>query len=207
MLHTLFFLLGAIALFPQALAHWSCSALSDTTIVPSIAYAEAQLGSASYIQGHLAEPWPLIKSPNGRRLRVVRYCYADKATRDLLHCKKVMPALLLWAKGLGVPASAQKGHSVGWLEASNGETDPKLRKIEYCFVDYGIPGLGLSNIWNKAVDEDTLVIYSDPGSSSSSATVGYNNFREDKHVMTVGSESTVAVVAHEVSPHLSRSLP
>jgi hypothetical protein len=171
-------------------------------MVPNIALAEAQYGSASYIQGNLAEPWPIVTHPDdGRRLRTVRYCFADQKARDLLWCR-VMRAFSLWAKGLGAPASAATGHSVGWEEAHDGNPDRRLRQRQFCYRDLSF--IGLDRVWNDAVKEDTLVIYAVTDSSVSSATVGYNSFDGAKHTMTLGSHASIPVIAHEVRCDNSR---
>lgn len=178
---------------------WSCSVPSNATLVPNIALAEAQYGSASYIHGGLVEPWPAFTNRDGRRLRGVRYCFETKETKDDLRCQ-FWKALGLWMSALGGPKE-ENGHSLTWNEANNGAADMKSYETFYCYKDMQHIGLGL--VWNSKVADDTLVIRVMPESSQSSATVGYKGINEGRHphALNIGGQASVAVIAHEVSDH------
>ena len=135
MSHNIVLLLFGLSFLPSALAKnsWSCSVASNTSLVPNIALAEAQYGSASYLHGDLAEPWPLYTTRDGRKFRGVRYCFENKQAKAALSCKW-WEALGIWIRLLGRPGEAS-GHSLAWQEANNGETDPKLRETYYCYSD------------------------------------------------------------------------
>lgn len=148
----LFSCLWLLTLLPPTITVFHCSTPSDTIMSHNMSSAEQiQKRSASRFKAKLAIPWPLV-TRNGRRLRVVKYCYADKYTRDLFDCPKVQDAFTLWADRLGYPAGQATGHSLSWDEADDRNPDPSKRRIEYCFQ----PELsGGKAVWNDKVDKDT----------------------------------------------------
>lgn len=169
-------------------------------MVPNIALAQPQYGSASFIKADLAEPWPVLQS-RGRQLRVVRYCFETEEARNLLNCK-IQDALSLWSRGLGYPGN---GHSLAWLEVNGGKTADPPFKYHLCYHDMGYLGLGLK--WNDKVKDDTLVIRHVGDTSESLATVGYKgiNKGEHPHSLALGTHASIPVVAHEVR-HTIKSL-
>ena len=192
MLYKLILLLTGVYFLSSAFANsWSCSVASNTTFVPNIALAEAQYGSASYLHGDLAEPWPLYTTRDDRKFRGVRYCFENKEAKAALSCKW-WAALGLWIRLLGRPGETS-GHSLAWQEAGNGEMDPKLRETYYCYS-------GITSFWDKRVADDTLVIRVITDSGQSGATVGYKgvNGGEHPHSLTLGAKASVPVIAHEV---------
>lgn len=157
-----------------------------------------QKRSASRFKAKLAIPWPLV-TRNGRRLRVVKYCYADKYTRDLFDCPKVQRAFTLWADRLGYPAGQATGHSLSWDEADDRNPDPSKRRIEYCFQ----PELsGGKAVWNDKVDKDTLRISENLDQATGSyASVGYRvgaRYTEGYHWMVLSRNAEAEDIAHEV---------
>lgn len=202
MLHALILFLLGLVLLPQLASSgtWSCSVQSNITMVPNIALAQPQYGSASFIKADLAEPWPVLQS-RGRQLRVVRYCFETEEARNLLNCK-IQDALSLWSRGLGYPGN---GHSLAWLEVNGGKTADPPFKYHLCYHDMGYLGLGLK--WNDKVKDDTLVIRHVGDTSESLATVGYKgiNKGEHPHSLALGTHASIPVVAHEVR-HTIKSL-
>lgn len=188
---------GLLAMFSLAINALHCTTPSDTIMAHNISSAEhLQARSASAIKAKLAIPWPLV-TRNGRRLRVVRYCYGDKYTRDLFNCR-VQDALTLWAERIGYPAGPATGHSLSWDEADDRNRNPIQRQIEYCFL----PGLVDGQVvWNPKVDKDTLRISENLGQGSL-ATTGYRlgaRYAVGFHWMQLQKNAVVEEVAHEGS--------
>lgn len=182
-----------------------CPVYANTTLVPSIADV-VQVGSASFIRGDLAEPWPAFTARNGRRLRGFRYCFEDEATKEALTCTKdgiignLWKALAMWSGALGRPGE-ENGHSFGWQEASNGEMDPKKYETYLCYNDLTYIHPSLGKTWNSKVTDDTLVISAVADSTQSRATVGYRgiNRGQHPHSLVIGLNAKPSTIAHEVS--------
>lgn len=178
---------------------WGCSVSANTTLVPSVAEV-VQVGSASFIHGELAEPWPAFSTRDGRRLRGFRYCFESEETKDLLTCKgNFWKALIMWSKALGRPGE-ESGHSFAWQEANNGEKEVDKFKTYFCYNDLRKISSALGMVWNDKVPDDTLIIRAVEQSTQSRATVGYKGVNQGKHPheLVIGTKSSTAVIAHEV---------
>ena len=82
-----------------------CGTQTNITFVPDVAEALAQYGGFNesttglWQRGtnvfdigqyqpypNLRQPWPVLFRRNGKRVRVVQYCYDNEATREQLNC-------------------------------------------------------------------------------------------------------------------------
>jgi hypothetical protein len=172
-----------------------CTTPSDTIMAHNVSAAEQlQTRSASQLKAGLRIPWPAV-TRNGRKLRVIKYCFADFLTRSRFECL-LQDAFTLWAEGLGFPAGQVTGHSISWEEAHNRNPNPSQRRVEYCYK------LG-SRDWNDNLDKDTLRIsINDDPNTGSYATVGYrigSRYTVGSHYMVLERSVDAKQIAHEVS--------
>lgn len=148
----LFLGLGLAILLPSATAHQSrfdCTVQSNATMIEDAWATQAQYGAASEIQAGLKQPRPEVVR-NGRRVRVVTYCYETAAAREYLDCPWVKDAVDRWKDKLAESRFAGTTN-LKFEELSDGNPDPARRQPRYCFDE--------TSHWDSAnVPADTLWI-------------------------------------------------
>ncbi|KAJ4986430.1 hypothetical protein SVAN01_08122 [Stagonosporopsis vannaccii] len=193
---TFLFCLGLLALLPFAVSRHTgseCTVRSNVSIVSDVAAAPVQHGAASQLQAGTVYPWPEVER-NGRKLRVVTYCYSNEAVRTYFDCPYVRDALNRWREKLDSPPFKGTTNLV-WEELNDGNKDPSKRQPRYCF--------DANRNWDhKNVPDDTLWINIDPSRLDGGvAMVGYVKETEGGKVgynhMKLGPHVTVDVITHE----------
>ncbi|KAF2995494.1 hypothetical protein E8E13_000056 [Curvularia kusanoi] len=165
-------------------------------MVSDTADAIEEKRSASTLKTNERLPWPAILHKNGRRVRPIRYCYTDKATRDLLDCRYVRQAAMRWWIKLHTQGFKDT-NIISFNEAQVIDPNTGGRTPHYCLDDQGQ--------WNyQYVPDDTLWIYYDPNVMGGHTTPGYRNGwgpGQNKMVLNPGGnnpgEDYVAIVVHE----------
>ncbi|KAJ8107672.1 hypothetical protein OPT61_g8707 [Boeremia exigua] len=147
----------------------NCRVRSNATMVPDVAAALVQYAGASEIAAGYKQPWPEVVR-NGRKVRVVTYCYTNKVARDRLDCPHVAEGFKRWRDKLDSPPFKGTTNLV-WEELNDGNRDRSKRKPVYCFDS--------NRMWDPTkVPGDTLWIAFDAsGNRGGMASVGYDNSR------------------------------
>ncbi|KAF2122016.1 hypothetical protein BDV96DRAFT_640083 [Lophiotrema nucula] len=156
---------------------------SDPSDPSSDPLSGPQSGWADHLQAQLAQPWPL---KNNRHR--IKYCYANKATKDALECR-MQDAMTLWQNALGGPPSAMARYSL-FFKA----TKDKDHKDLFCYPDF--QDMDHKGTWNTAIKEDVLAVFTSSQEGISHATVGFRPGQAMEMVVDHGAEA--AVVAHEL---------
>lgn len=195
MCQVLLFCLALFIFLPFVVARSECRVRSNVAMVPDVAAAQVQYGAASELEAGLAQPWPEIER-NGRKLRVVTYCYSNRAIRDWFDCPRVKEAFDRWRNKLDTPPF--KGTTnIAWEELNDGNPDRTQRQPKYCF--------DANENWDVAnIPGDTLWIDIDHASGEGGHfTVGYDPPVADDEVsyryMKLGPQVTIDAITHEAS--------
>lgn len=193
----IFLLLELFICIPFAIGRptsFECRTHSKAIMVSDQAASRVQYGAASELAADLAHPWPEVEH-NGRKLRVVTYCYSNKEVRDWLD-DYVKAAITRWKEKLSSPPF--KGTTnLAWQELHDGNLDPCKRQPRFCF--------GPTKEWDREnVPGDTLWVNIDHDQGAGGkSTVGYLPPNHENEVayqhMKLGSEVTVEAIVHEVS--------
>src|SRR5690242_7396415 len=195
---TSLFYLGLFTLLPFAVARRTgseCTVRSNVTMVSDVSTAPVQHGAASNLQAGFAYPWPEVER-NGRKIRVVTYCYSNEEVRNYFDCPYVRDALQRWREKLDSPPFKGTTNLV-WEELHDGNKDPSKRQPRYCFDadrkwDHkNVPGDTLwINIDHSRLDRGAAMVgyvkETEPGAA------GYNNMKLGPHI-------AVDELTHEVS--------
>jgi hypothetical protein len=136
------------ALLPLMFAHpgFSSAVRSDITLIPDTAVVATEKRGASPFVAGLAQPqpWPELLY-NNRRIRLITYCYTNKATRDRLECNVINFAIGRWRVKLN-----SRGFSGTTNVKFEEAQDRASRTAYYCFDNQGR--------WNDNVPDDALWI-------------------------------------------------
>lgn len=120
------------AVFLPILLSWWCSSVAALTFdpdfngtipsIPGITNFSYPSGSGFIESGfadgivstNIHQPWPYERFGN-RNVYLVRYCYADQASKDALYCS-LTAAMNLWLDALGGRPSAELGYNLHFLQ-------------------------------------------------------------------------------------------
>lgn len=169
--------------------------------------------STTYADGVLTDPrhqpWPYTKLPH-RQTFLIRYCYADPASKSALHCSWAR-ALSLWSAALGGPPSAETGYNVHFMPSfvRSGNDFGE----EYCYKEgtyNSRTGQGTWN-WKLSNRQDMLVLAYRPVDEhgqkpATAASLGYTpekammpwEGRQARHWLQVSDAEDEVKIAHEL---------
>ena len=151
------------------------------------------------------QPWPLTQL-RSHKTHLIRYCYADQASKDALHCA-FHRALNLWKDALGGVPSEETGYNLHFIETYlQGEA-----QLCYTADSYDPKtGQGIWN-WKIAKRQDALVIRYRPidengNKPATAATLGYTpeevippwQVKQARHNMQITEPEDEVKIAHEL---------
>jgi hypothetical protein len=188
------FLVAVLLLFTLVSAEDFCGADSNATMFDPESPLP-QTGGMTYLKFGLARAWPEVNTSAGK-IRLIRYCYANAAAKQELDCA-VQAGFNIWSEAIGSPASAQNGHSLGWKQLHDGNSDKTKRKYHYCYLD-DYKNRQEPGTWNPAVAIDALAIRLSEETPVS--TIGWDATKlveAGRHKMILPAKIPAAKVAHE----------
>ncbi|KAF2441595.1 hypothetical protein P171DRAFT_475081 [Karstenula rhodostoma CBS 690.94] len=151
------------------------------------------------------QPWPLVKMYK-KSVHLIRYCFADQASKDALGCS-LTAAMNLWLHALGGEPSEATGYNLNFVQAfAHGE-------IQFCYAEGTYDARTAQGTWNwKLLNlQDTLVVAYRPidengNKPSTSASLGYTpasvlfpwQNAQARHYMQISDKKDVVRIAHEL---------
>ncbi|OAG07581.1 uncharacterized protein CC84DRAFT_1175361 [Paraphaeosphaeria sporulosa] len=151
------------------------------------------------------QPWPLVKMYKSS-VHLIRYCYADQASKDALHCS--WPAAEnLWQDALGGKPSKETGYNLHFVQAwAAGET-------QFCYAEGTYDPKTAQGTWNWKLHnrQDALVVAYRPvdekgNKPATSASLGYTpesalfpwQSRQARHYIQISDKDDEVRIAHEL---------
>lgn len=151
------------------------------------------------------QPWPLVTMYT-KSMHLIRYCFADQASKDALHCS-LAAAQILWTNALGGRPSKETGYNLNFAEASDN------MELQLCYTEGKYDARMAQGTWNWRLHSrlDTLVVAYRPidengNKPATSATLGYTpesalfawQTPQGRHYMQISDKDNVVQIAHEL---------